>query len=247
MLHDVTYEDVSYALIVLKKKLIIIVLVLFFGIAVSFQLMNRVINNINNTILPEGATIIYLSPLEVMLLKFKMSLIVGVLLIIPVIAYYAYSAVKSRLENKNTINIPVSRLSLLFIGITALALFLLGAGYSYFLMLPLFIQYLFENAASAGVVATYSVAQFISFVALTTVIFGLVFEFPLILVILLRTGIVKRSTLTYYRRHVYVGLLVLAAIITPPDVFSQIIIAVPMMVFYEMSLLLGRFVKPKHQ
>jgi len=245
MLRHVTYEDVSYALIVLKKKLVIIALILFFGMAVSFQLMNRVINNINNTILPEGATIIYLSPLEVMLLKFKMSLIIGVLLVIPFIAYYAYSAVKSRLENKNTIYIKVSRLSLFIIGITALVLFLLGAGYSYFLMLPLFIQYLFENAASAGVVATYSVAQFISFVALTTVIFGLVFEFPLILVILLRTGIVKRSTLTYYRRHVYVGLLVLAAIITPPDVFSQIIIAVPMMVFYEMSLLLGRFVKPR--
>lgn len=247
MYRDVTYEDVSYALIVLKKKLVIIVLILFFGMAVSFQFMNRVINNINNTILPEGASIIYLSPLEVMLLKFKMSLIIGVLLIIPFILYYAYSAVKSRLENKNTINIPVSRLSLLFIGITALVLFLLGAGYSYFLMLPLFIQYLFENAASAGVVATYSVAQFISFVALTTVIFGLVFEFPLILVILLRTGIIKRSTLTYYRRHVYVGLLALAAIITPPDVFSQIIIAIPMMVFYEMSLLLGRFVKPKNK
>lgn len=245
MLRHVTYEDVSYALIVLKKKLVIIALILFFGMAVSFQLMNRVINNINNTILPEGATIIYLSPLEVMLLKFKMSLIVGVLLVIPFIAYYAYSAIKNRLENKNTINIKVSRLSLLFIGITALVLFLLGAGYSYFLMLPLFIQYLFENATSAGVVATYSVTQFISFVALTTVIFGLVFEFPLILVILLHTGIVKRSTLTYYRRHVYVGLLVLAAIITPPDVFSQIIIAVPMMVFYEMSLLLGRFVKPR--
>jgi sec-independent protein translocase protein TatC len=239
----VTYEDLCYALLMLKRKLILLVLVFIFGFVGTFPFTGRMINTITGTVLPEGATVIYLSPAEVMLLKFKIALIAGVLLTVPLGGYFTYSAIKYRFDLRKDIrNISTSHISILFIGLIALILFLLGAGYAYFLMLPFFIQYLFQNAASAGVVATYSIAEFISFVALTTIIFGFVFEFPLIVIILVRSGLVDRNTLIYYRYHAYIGLLVLSAVITPPDVISQIIIAGPLIVFFEISLLLAKFI-----
>ncbi|MFV9629897.1 MAG: twin-arginine translocase subunit TatC [Methanosarcinales archaeon] len=232
------YEDLSIVLITLRKKFIIFALILIFGIFVSFPFTGRLINNINNNVLPEGASVIFLSPLEVMLLKMKIALIIGVLLIIPVVLYYIYSAIKKRTNRK----ISISSSSIFLICLAAIVFFLLGAGYAYYLMLPLFINFLYQNAASSGVVATYSIAEFISFVALTTVIFGLVFEFPLFIIILVRSGLVERDLLVHYRFHVYIGLLILSALITPPDVFSQIIIAVPLIMLFEISLVIVRFV-----
>ena len=81
-------------------------------------------------------------------------------------------------------------------------------------MLPSFIDFLYQNAASSGVVATYSIAEFISFVALTTVIFGLVFELPLFIIILVRSRLVERDLLVHYRFDVYIGLLILSALIS---------------------------------
>lgn len=234
-----SYENISTALIVIKNKLILLVFVLIFGFILSFPFTGRVINSINTDILPEGASVIYLSPAEVMLLKFKMALITGVLITIALAAYYVYSAVRKRTDK----SISTSCFSIVFIGLIMIFLFLLGAGYAYYLMLPFFIGYLFHNAASIGVVATYSIAEFISFIALTTVIFGLVFEFPLIVIIFIRNGLVDRNTLKHYRYHIYIGLLVLSALITPPDVFSQIIIAGPLILFFEISLLMARFIR----
>jgi sec-independent protein translocase protein TatC len=234
-----SYEDLNTALIVIRKKLILLVFVLIFGFIFSFPFTGKVINRINTDILPEGASVIYLSPVEVMLLKFKMSLITGILITTALAAYYVFSAVKKRTD----ISIYISWFSIGFVGLIIIILFVLGAGYAYYLMLPFFIGYLFNNAASIGVVATYSIAEFISFIVLTTVIFGLVFEFPLLVIILIRSGIVDKNTLKQYRNHVYIGLLVLSALITPPDVFSQIIIAGPLILFFEISLLLARFIR----
>lgn len=228
-----TIEDVSRVLVLLKRKLIILVLVMTAGFIGAFPFTSDVIKTIRTDILPEGAALIYLTPAEVMLLRVKISLIAGALITFPFIFYYAYLAIRSRFGYR----ISIPKFSVLFLIIFAIILFLAGTAYSYYLMLPFFIDYLFYNAAAAGVTATYSVAEFISFVAMATLVFGLVFEFPLFIVVLVRTGMVERRTLANYRRYVYVGLLTVAAIVTPPDVLSQIIVAVPLIIFYEVSLL----------
>ncbi|MCD4845209.1 MAG: twin-arginine translocase subunit TatC [Methanosarcinales archaeon] len=105
------YEDLSIVLVTLRKKLIILALILILGIFVSFPLTGRLINNINNNVLPEGASVIFLSPLEVIFLKMKIALIIGVLLIIPLVLYYIYSAIKTRTNRK----IFISRSSIFLI------------------------------------------------------------------------------------------------------------------------------------
>ncbi|MDP2766251.1 MAG: twin-arginine translocase subunit TatC, partial [Candidatus Methanoperedens sp.] len=203
-------------------------------------------NEVNNSIIAENLTklsvelinisqnlnlykpnIIYLTPMEVLMLEFKMSLIFGLLLASPLILYYAYRGLKGRLPKI----IAESKSLIVSIIAAAVLLFLIGAGYAYFYMLPLFLSYLYQDAMSLGVNANFSVYAFIYFIVMTTVIIGFAFELPLVMTMLVRFGIISRQTLAYYRRHAYIILLIVAAWITPgPDIFSQIMVTVPFIV-----------------
>lgn len=214
-------------------------------------------NEVNNSIIAENLTrlsgelinisrslnlykpnIVYLTPMEVLMLEFKMSLIFGLLLASPLILYYAYRGVRGRLGKI----IPVSK-SLIILTIAAsTALFLIGAGYAYFYMLPFFLSYIYQDAMSLGINANFSVYEFIYFIAMTTVILGAAFELPVILTLLVHLGVTSRQTLARYRKHAYILLLVIAAWVTPdPTMFSQIMVTVPFVVLYEASLFVIRF------
>jgi len=187
--------------------------------------------------------VVYTKPLEVPLLKLKMSLIIAIIAILPILFYMAGKEITKYVDVKKfnlseRIRIKPSRL--IIIAIAVLISFVLGAAYSYFFMAPLFIQFLYISAAASGAQATYSIYDFISFIATMTLIFGLIFEFPIITFILNRIGLVQKRMLTKYRRHVYVLFFIVAAIITPPDVISQIIVAIPMIFFYELSVIIVR-------
>lgn len=181
-------------------------------------------------------SIVYLTPLEVLMLEFRMSLIFGALLALPLILYYAYRGVKGRLKN-----IRVNRSLILSTIAASVALFLTGAGYAYFYMLPFFLSYLYQDAMSLGINANFSVYSFVYFIVMTTVVIGASFELPVILTLLVRLGITSKETLAHYRRHAYILLLIIAAWITPdPTMFSQIMVTVPFVVLYEASLLVVR-------
>ena len=142
----------------------------------------------------------------------------------------------------------IEKSQFVFLSIAVLFMFVLGASYSYFLMLPIFLKFLYTDAMNSGVTATYSVFNFISFIATTTAIFGLVFELPVVLIALIRNGFVKSSTLATYRRHIYVLILVVAMFITPgTDIFSQMIFAVPMTIFFEISMLIVKILGVKNK
>ncbi len=195
--------------------------------------------NISNNLNIYKPNIVYLSPMEPLMLEFKMSLIFGSLLAAPLAVYFAYKGLKTRLPDA-----ILQKKSLIFSVITAaVLLFLTGAGYAYFFMLPLFLSYLYRNAMSLGITANFSVYEFIYFIVMTTVIMGVAFELPLILNLLVRSGVTTRKTLSYYRRHTYIILLVIGAWIAPgPDIISQLIVAVPFVVLYEASLLFMRLI-----
>jgi sec-independent protein translocase protein TatC len=183
--------------------------------------------------------IIYLSPMEVLMLEFKMSLIFGFLIASPLILFYAYRGVKGKLsslpfihENKSLIVITI---------LASVILFLIGAGYSYYYMLPFFLSFIYHDAYDLGINATFSVYEFISFIVMTTVILGAAFELPVIMTFLVHLGVLSRKTLTNYRRHAYVILLIIAAWVTPdPTMFTQIMVALPFIVLYETSLVVMR-------
>ncbi|WNY27008.1 twin-arginine translocase subunit TatC [Methanolapillus ohkumae] len=186
-----------------------------------------------------GPMVVYTKPLEVPLLKLKMSIIIAVICTLPILFYLGGKEVYKRVDVKKynvREKIPFKLRWILLIAIIIFISFILGAAYSYFFMAPLFIQFLYLSAASAGAQATYSIYDFVSFIAMLTLIFGLIFEFPVVILILNRLGLIQKRMLKKYRKHVYVVLFIIAAVITPPDIISQIVVAIPMVFFYELSI-----------
>ncbi|MCE8422980.1 MAG: twin-arginine translocase subunit TatC [Candidatus Methanoperedens sp.] len=206
-------------------------------IASNLSKISQELFNISHNLKVQNPSMGYLTPMEVLMLEFKMSLIIGVIITSPLIFYYGYRGLKGKLPNI----VVANKYSIILVLLSAVGLFLLGATYSYFYMLPFFLSYIYQDALSLGINATFSIYEFIYFIVLTTVILGFSFELPLILTLLVRSGITSRRSLSYYRKHAYIIMLIIAAWVTPdPTMFSQVMMMLPFVVLYEVSLLLMR-------
>lgn len=240
-------EDFSTIITEIKKKILYIGLTFLFGTTLAFQFVGPLIERMKNDLLPQGAKIVYVAPLEVMMLKLKIALILGLFITLPFVAFLVIKAAFKKFNIKKTMRI--NRFWLVITSFAIIIMFMLGTSYAYFIMLPVFLKYLYLNAAASGIVATYSIFKFISFAATATVVFGLVFELPIVMLFLTKTGVVEYKTFVEYRKHMYVVFLIVGALITPPDVISQIMVGVPLIVFFEISLLIVRIlgVHNKHE
>ncbi len=134
---------------------------------------------------------------------------------------------------------PSERGSLSGVVAFATVLFLAGVAFGYFILAPLSIQFFGGYRVSALVENQVALDSYISMVTSVTLWTGLVFELPLLILFLTRAGIVEPGMLRTYRRHAFVGILIISAILTPPDVVSQLIVSGPLMLLYEGSILLS--------
>jgi sec-independent protein translocase protein TatC len=238
---DFTTSDAAEVLLVIRNEFLKLVIIVAVAWAISFAFIaDFLISKIKMDLLPLGADLIYLAPLEGLILKLKISLYIGFVAGLPYLIYLIYRALKERTEILQ--NIEIKRSTALKYCIAASILFTLGVAYGYLLMLPVFMQFLYSTAASQGVEATYSIAEFINFIILMLAVFGSVFQMPLVMLFLIGNDIVSYSTITYYRRHFYVIFFILGAAITPPDVFTQAMVAGPMILFFEISILAIRVI-----
>lgn len=121
-------------------------------------------------------------------------------------------------------------------------LFYLGLYIGYVLIVPISLNFFLGYKISEAVVNTISLTSYISLFTSTTLAFGIVFEFPAVVVILNKLGLVYKDTMKKYRKHAIVAVLCIAAIITPADPFSMLIAAAPLLLLYEASVL---FCKPR--
>ena len=119
-------------------------------------------------------------------------------------------------------------------------LFAAGVGLCYVITLPVAVKVMFYFNAYLGTTANWKIDSYLGFVMQLLIGFGLAFELPLILLALGRLGLVTTDQLIQYRRHVIVGILVVAMVLTPPDVISQMQMAIPLYVLYELCLLILR-------
>jgi len=124
--------------------------------------------------------------------------------------------------------------------VASFILFLLGMLFAYQIVLPLVIAF-FTHTAPEGVVVMTDISHYLDFVISMLIAFGLAFEVPVLVVILVRAGIVKVQTLIEVRSYVIVGAFVIGAIFTPPDVLSQFLLAVPLCLLYELGVLFSKY------
>jgi len=178
-------------------------------------------------------TVYFMGPTEAFAVKIKVSLFAGLILAIPVVLYQLWQFVVPGLyahEVKLVIPVVIFA-SLFFVG---------GAAFCYFLVLPVGMEFLL-GFGTEKMKPLISVGQYISFVGWMTVAFGVVFQMPIVFFFLGRMGIVSSATLRRGRRYAVISILIVAAAVTPsPDVFSQLMLAGPLYVLYEASVILVR-------
>lgn len=175
--------------------------------------------------------IVYASPIEPFTIKLKVAFLGGVLFAVPFICYFIWSFVGPGLgESERRV---VSR----SLGL-AVPLFLIGAGFGYS-FLPFGIPALMKFAA-AGVEQIWPLKAYIGFCVRLVLAFGIVFEMPLVLGVLTRLGVVQVETLRKARPYAVIVFFILAAVLTPPDIYSQIALAIPMLALYELSIWIGK-------
>ena len=120
--------------------------------------------------------------------------------------------------------------------VASACLFYIGVAFAFFLVLPLVFDF-FANTAPAGVKVMTDINSFLSFTIGMVFAFGLAFQVPIVVIIIAWTGLVSRRALKSARPYVFLAVFVIAAVLTPPDVFSQTLLALPMYVLYEIALL----------
>jgi sec-independent protein translocase protein TatC len=122
--------------------------------------------------------------------------------------------------------------------IFGLICFCIGVYFAYRIMLPFMLHFLISLSTGSGVTASISVQNYMTFLMTLFLIFGIVFELPVVSVLLTQMGLLKVEWMKKGRRVVIVVIFVIAALITPPDIVSQIMVAIPMIALYELSIIL---------
>jgi sec-independent protein translocase protein TatC len=169
------------------------------------------------------------SPTEAWILKLKVSVVAGAFLMAPALFHQLWLFIAPGLY------VHERRMVLPFI-LLSTTLFVGGAIFCYLSVLPLSYAFFHDEFRSIGVTPTIRIGDHISMTITTLVGFGAVFELPLITYFLARIGVVDHTVLLRFFRHAVVGIFLIAAIITPPDVFTQFLMAVPLTILYTISI-----------
>jgi sec-independent protein translocase protein TatC len=165
------------------------------------------------------------------------TLLVAFVLALPVVLYQAWAFIAPGLyAHEKRLALPLVFASTL--------LFLAGIAFCYFVVFG-FVFSAINQFAPASITPAPDIEQYLSFVMTMFLAFGVTFEVPVVLIVLVRAGIVTVAKLKEIRPYAIVGAFVIAAIVTPPDVMSQLLLAIPLVLLYELGLFVARFVSPK--
>ncbi|HOL64796.1 MAG TPA: twin-arginine translocase subunit TatC [Accumulibacter sp.] len=185
--------------------------------------------------LPQGGQMIATDVVGVFLVPMKVALMVAFLIALPYVLYQAWAFIAPGLyAHEKRLALPLVAASVL--------LFFVGMAFAYFLVFPTIFFFL-AHIAPQGVAWMTDIEKYLSFVLTTFIAFGVTFEVPVVVIVLVLVGIVDLAKLKEWRPYVIVGAFVVAAVFTPPDVISQLMMAIPLCLLFELGLFLARFVR----
>ena len=190
-------------------------------------------------VLPEGSSMIAIDVASPFLTPFKLALLLALILAIPIVLYQLWAFVAPALYREE------KRLArpLLY---TSVVLFYAGCAFAYFVVFPLVFGF-FTSVAPAGVTVMTDISKYLDFVITLFLAFGIAFEVPIATIILVATGMVSIDRLKKARAYVLVGAFAMGMLLTPPDVISQTLLALPMWILFEVGLLMSRILLPHRQ
>ncbi len=223
----------------LRNRLSICAAVFVVGVIGFLAISDKLIDLLTAMAMNANYTFVFLAPQEKLMQYFRVSLIAAVIVTIPVALYQVYAFAKPGLKRSESF---FFRLVLLF----GLALFCVGVLFAYKVTLPFMLNFLVTLEGTDYITASISIESYINLCLTMFIIFGCVFEMPLVTIILAKMGIANPEIMKKGRGVAIVLIFLVAAIITPPDIVSQCFVAVPMCLLYFISIFLsGIFYKPK--
>ncbi|MFY8086342.1 MAG: twin-arginine translocase subunit TatC, partial [Rubrivivax sp.] len=177
--------------------------------------------------LPDGTKLIATNVISPILVPLKITLMAAFLIALPVVLYQVWAFVAPGLyshEKKMVLPLVIS----------STLLFLVGVAFCYFIVIPGMSKFIQAFAPSA-ITAAPDIEQYFGFVLTLFMVFGIAFEVPIAVIVLARLGIVTIEQLKAWRGYFIVGSFIIAAVVTPPDVISQLALAIPMCILYELG------------
>ncbi|MGB4075409.1 twin-arginine translocase subunit TatC [Pseudomonas sp.] len=216
-------------------RCVVSVLLLFGGLFYFAQDIYTIVSAPLRAYLPEGATMIATGVASPFLTPFKLTAWIALFLSVPVILHQIWGFIAPGLyKHEKRIAVPLL--------VSSIFLFYGGMAFAYFLVFPIIFHF-FASVTPEGVAMMTDINEYLDFVLTLFFAFGVAFEIPVATFLLIWVGIVDVDTLRKSRPHVIVGCFVVGMVLTPPDIFSQTLLAVPMWLLFEAGLLCGSMIK----
>ena len=224
----------------LRDRLLRAVLAVLVGFIILFPFANDIYGFVSaplRKLMPEGSTMIATGVASPFLTPFKLSLVLAVFMAIPVVLYQIWGFVAPGLYQKEKrIAMPLLASSVL--------LFYAGAAFAYFVVFPLIFAF-FTSVGPDDVQVMTDINSYLDFVLKLFLAFGIAFEMPIASVILIWTGVTSSESLAQKRPYIIVGCFVFGMLLTPPDVISQSLLAIPMWLLFELGIFFGKLLEHK--
>lgn len=219
----------------LRKRIIIIALAVLVSSIISYIYIDKIMEIL--LIPAKGMDFVYLTPSELFLTYIRIAISTGVVISAPIILYQIWVFVKPGLKKKE-------KLYLSFTLIMAIFFFILGATFAYFVIIPLTIEF-FTKMSRDEISPFFSIQSYISFCSSILFTFGLTFQLPLLTILLTQLNLVTPKLLKKARKYLVLLIFIVAAVLTPPDVISQVLMALPLWLLLELSITLSLLISRK--
>ncbi len=230
-------QPLVYHLVELRRRLLYCGAFLLIVFLMVFPFANQLYTLLSEPLryyLPESSSMIATEVASPFLTPFKLSLLAALFSAMPFIFYQFWAFIKPGLKQKEmSLMLPLLAGSSL--------LFYSGAAFAYFVVFPLVFGF-FSQAAPDGVTVMTDISSYLDFAIKLFLAFGFAFEIPIITLILIMLGVTSRESLSSMRRYVFVGCFVIGMLLTPPDMISQLLLAIPMWLLFELGLLMSRLI-----
>lgn len=226
----------------LRSRLLRIVAIWLLIFAGLFYFANDLYTFISEPLrvfLPEGTSMIATDVASPFLTPFKLALVSALFLAMPFILHQFWSFIAPGLyKHEKRLAVPLLA--------SSIVLFYAGMAFAYFVVFPLVFGF-FTSTAPAGVAVMTDINKYLDFVLTLFMAFGLAFEIPIATILLVLAGVVDVAKLKHIRPYVVVGCFVIGMVLTPPDVISQALLAIPMWLLYEVGILFSMLIKKRKQ
>lgn len=218
----------------LRKRLIIVIGFFLIAVIVGFLIARPIIIYLQHTEEARSLTLNSFNLTDPLMVYMKFAFIIGLVLTSPIILFQLWAFVSPALYEKER------RVTLSYIPISIL-LFLLGLAFSYFILFPFVVEFMWRISENLDVNQVIGINEYFSFLLQLTIPFGILFQLPVVIMFLTRLGIVTPMFLSKVRKYAYFILLVIAALITPPELTSHLMVSIPLFILYEISIFVSRF------